>query len=84
MANAKDNLTNIAKQLADEVGHSTAVGYIEGKRKLENALAEILDGGEDEAARTIRKMQDRGYLKFINRVGFDSNDPHWRIVPRPL
>lgn len=84
MTNHNDNLTTIAKQLANEVGHSTPVGYIEGKRKLESALARILDGREDEAARTIRRMQDQGYLKFINRVGFDSNDPHWRIVPRPL
>ena len=76
-------LDHLAEALIDKEGPTNSSGYIAGKRRLEQAIARLVPNA-DRAAAWLERLEKAGYVRFINRVGFDEGASFWRITARPL
>ncbi|MEQ8272154.1 MAG: hypothetical protein RMA76_00955 [Deltaproteobacteria bacterium] len=80
---APPRLDHLAEALIDKEGPTNSSGYIAGKQRLEQAIARLVPNA-DRAANWLKRLEDAGYVRFINRVGFDEGASFWRITARPL
>lgn len=78
------HLETIARELQGRAGSTLEKSYIEGKSKLIDDLERIESCSEKEASERLMEMQDRGFVRFDNRMGAAGLGPVWRISPRPL
>ena len=83
MTSGNKDLKVVATRLMDVIGPVSRQGYIEGKARLQDALKNILDAPED-AAEVLSSLRARGHVRFVNRVGRDVGEAHWRLVKNPL
>ncbi len=82
-SNDAPRLQSLAEDLIEKEGPTNSAGYIAGKKRLEGAIAQLVPNAE-RAGAWLRRLEDAGYVRFINRVGYDDGASFWRITARPL
>lgn len=84
MAKPKNYERQITERLVAQVGTTMPGNYLDGKRALHRALDDILDDRPEEPAAMFQTLERGGYLRFVNRAGFDADAALWRVTPNPL
>lgn len=82
-SNDAPRLKSLAEDLIEKEGPTNSSGYIAGKRRLEEAIAQLIPNA-DRAGAWLHRLEEAGYVRFVNRVGYDDAASFWRITARPL